>query len=238
MSPHRLRAPSSQRSWALVAVTAITLLAAPATAQAFDTGPHTDITRDALAAEGFGVTATDVVVVNNWFVDLYSNSSKIPQSGHADTAVSVFGALFENDENWPKFVLDAANRMHFDASIWDVANVGKAQSEWERLQRVDHAADAQHQVGRRARTRRSQLLSTIGIGLHSIQDFYSHSNWIEKQGVDGVDGTDWSKLRSGIRRRGSTSRRPHATRSTSTSATRPSTRTARTAPGTPTATRR
>ena len=58
---------------------------------------------------------------------------------------------------------------------------------------LDHAAAAQHQVGRRA-NKELQLLSTIGIGLHSLQDFYSHSNWIEKQGVDGVDGTDWSKL--------------------------------------------
>src|SRR3954451_23142046 len=108
------------RSSAVAALTAITLLAVPAGAQAFDTGPHSDITRDALTAEGFGPTASDVVVVNNWFVDLYSNSSKIPQSGHADTAVSVFGALFENDEHWSQAELDAANRLHFDAGIFDI----------------------------------------------------------------------------------------------------------------------
>src|SRR4051794_7136534 len=107
----------SPRSSTLAAITTIALLAVPAGAQAFDTGPHSDITRDALTAEGFGPTATDVAVVNDWFVDLYSNSSKIPQSGHADTAVSVFGALFENDEKWSRGVLDAANRLHFDAGI-------------------------------------------------------------------------------------------------------------------------
>ena len=176
---------------------AVTLLAAPAGAWAFDTGPHSDITRDALIAEGFGPTATDVVVVNNWFVDLYSNSSKIPQSGHADTAVSVLGAFFENNEHWPQAVLDAANRTHFDASIWDVANVGKAEVEWDRLQRattqllrsIKSAGGANKEI---------QLLSTIGMGLHAIQDFYSHSNWIEKQGVKGVDGTDWSTLSVGL----------------------------------------
>jgi len=174
----------------------LVFLVAPAGARAFDTGPHSDITRDALVAEGFGPTATDVVVVNNWFVDLYSNSSKVPQSGHADTAVAVLGAFFETDENWPQAVLDGANRMHFDASLWDVANVAKAQAEWERLQRattqllrsIESAGGANREL---------QLLSTIGIGLHSLQDFYSHSNWIEQQGVAGVDGTDWSKLRFG-----------------------------------------
>jgi hypothetical protein len=197
MSPVRAWVPRPSRSSALAALTAIVLIAMPASAQAFDTGPHSDITRDALTAEGFGATATDVVVVNNWFVDLYSNSSKIAQSGHADTAVSVLGAFFENDENWPKAVLDGAGRMHFDSSIWDVANVAKAEAEWNRLQR------ATTQLLRSIKSsgganKELQLLTTIGAGLHSIQDFYSHSNWIEQQGVAGVDGPDWSKLPFGL----------------------------------------
>ena len=166
------------------------LLALPASAEAFDTGPHSDITRDALAAEGFGPTAADVAVVNNWFVDLYSNSSKIPQSGHADTSVSVFGALFENDEHWPQAVLDAANRMHFDASIWDVANAAKAEAEWNRLQRA--TTQALRSIRSAGADKPLQVLSVIGTTLHSLQDFYSHSTWIEQQGVDGVVGPNWS----------------------------------------------
>src|SRR4051794_25128735 len=183
------------RSSALAALTATILLAAPAGAHAFDTGPHSDITRDALTAEGFGPTATDVAVVNNWFVDLYSNSSKIPQSGHADTSVSVFGALFENDEHWPQGVLDAANRMHFDASIWDVSDVGKAEIEWIRLQRA--TTQALRSIKSAGFDKEVQVLSVIGTTLHSLQDFYSHSNWIEDQGVAGDDGTDWSTLSFG-----------------------------------------
>jgi hypothetical protein len=189
MSAHRW----SPRSLALAAITAIAVLAAPAAAPAFDTGPHSDITRDALTAEGFGGTAADVVVVNNFFVDLYSNSSKIPQSGHADTAVSVLGAFFENDESWPQAVLDGANRMHFDSSLWDVANVGKAQQEWERLQRSTTQLLGSIKSVNGA-NKEIQVLSTIGMGLHALQDFYSHSNWIEEQGVTGNDGTNWSAL--------------------------------------------
>lgn len=197
MSPYCLRARRSPRSGVLAALTTIALLSAPSGAQAFDTGPHTDITRDALAAEGFGATARDVTVVNNWFVDLYSNSSKIPQSGHADAAVSVLGAFFENDEKWPQAALDGANRMHFDASVWDVANVGKAQAEWDRLQRVTTQLLGGIRSPRTT-NRELRLLSMIGVTLHSLQDFYSHSNWIEQQGVDGVDGTDWSTLTVGL----------------------------------------
>ena len=55
MSPLRPRAPWSSRSWALARPHGThCVLGAPAGAQAFDTGPHSDLTRDALTAEGFG----------------------------------------------------------------------------------------------------------------------------------------------------------------------------------------
>src|SRR5687767_13741735 len=116
-----------------VLVAVVVCLLAPASAQAFDTGPHSDITRDALLAEGFGGTAADVAVVNNWFVDLYSNASKVPQSGHADTLVEIVGSLIGPRENWPQAVVTSATRTHFDSSIWDVANVARAELEWNRI---------------------------------------------------------------------------------------------------------
>ena len=39
---------------------AVGLCLAPASAQAFDTGPHADMTRDALTAEGFGLPAASI----------------------------------------------------------------------------------------------------------------------------------------------------------------------------------
>jgi hypothetical protein len=44
---------------------ALGLCLAPASAQAFDTGPHADMTRDALTAEGFGAAGANVGMVNN-----------------------------------------------------------------------------------------------------------------------------------------------------------------------------
>jgi hypothetical protein len=191
MSSARVRRPRTILVLAVVAA-----LTAPAGSQAFDTGPHSDITRDALIAEGFSSTAADVAVVNNWFVDLYSNASKIPQSGHAKTSVEIVGSLIGPRENWPEAVLTAANRTHFDASIWDVANVAKAEAEWDRLQRATaQLLRSIKSVG--GANAELQVLSTIGMGLHALQDFYSHSNWMEKQGFPGVDGTDWSTLTVG-----------------------------------------
>jgi hypothetical protein len=36
-----------------------------------------------MTAEGFGADAVGVAQVNNWFVDIYENGSKVPFSGHA-----------------------------------------------------------------------------------------------------------------------------------------------------------
>jgi hypothetical protein len=73
MSRRCLRVLEAQRPWVIAAVTTVVLLAAPAGARAFDTGPHSDITRDALRAEGFGATATDVVVVNEQHAQLHGD---------------------------------------------------------------------------------------------------------------------------------------------------------------------
>ena len=168
----------------------LTCMLAPDAASAFDTGPHSDISRDALTAEGFGDTAVDVANVDNWFVDLYSNASKIPQSGHSTIGKGILGSLLGPRENWPDNVVKAAARSHFDSGRDDIFNAERAQKEWDRLMRntLSLAFDA------RVRNKPLDLLTAIGMSLHELEDFYSHSNWIEQQGLEGVDGTDWSKL--------------------------------------------
>ncbi len=173
-----------------VATFALIAIANASPAAAFDIGPHSDITLDALTAEGFGQTASDVVVANNWLVDLYSNSSKIPQSGHAGVLKVLLGSLLSRRESWPDAVVKAAGRSHFDSSRDDVANAEKARVEWERMMRNTL------RLVRDAHGRNAPLdaLTVIGISLHEMQDFYSHSNWIEAEGIAGTDGPLWSTM--------------------------------------------
>src|SRR5215212_6211834 len=160
-----LRRAARRRSRLVLPALAALLLAAPATTQAFDSAPHTDMTHDAMIAEGFGGTATDVSVVNNWLVDLYFNSKKIPQSGHAGLKIEIIGSLLGPRENWSKQITDGAERMHFDASVWDVFNVRQAQREFERLQRATTKAIRAIKTDGRPR-REARLLAVIGITLH------------------------------------------------------------------------
>src|SRR5262245_32964026 len=77
------RAMRSLKQVATVGVVAAGCLMAGGPAWSFDTGPHMNITRDALSGEGFSETALQIAQINNWFVDMYEKATSIPYSGHA-----------------------------------------------------------------------------------------------------------------------------------------------------------
>ena len=164
---------------ALVTFVALGLCLAPASAQAFDTGPHADMTRDALTAEGFGRAGANVGMVNNWFVDYYTNPDDNPYSGHANALVG-FLRFKLNHENWLHQWVEGARRMHFDAErrqvpMPDLSNTAGVDKEWQRLmfltrKWVQYAGRHNDPYA---------VMAVLGISLHSVQDFYAHSNWVE-----------------------------------------------------------
>jgi PLAT/LH2 domain len=154
-------------------------------ARAFDTGPHADMTRDALAAEGFGNTAIQITQVNNWLVDMGEQAHK--------------NLKFSNAA-WNSAILIAADRSHFDNTDKNgnpgegFKNTAELTAEWDRLRtRV-------HDLARAARDANNplRLLTVLGISLHQVQDFYTHTNWVEPSSSDagaiiGADGPGWLK---------------------------------------------
>jgi hypothetical protein len=179
------------RSIAAAVVAALALAAAPA--HAFDAGPHTDMTRDALTAEGFGSNAANVGVVENWFVDYYWNAKENPFSGHGDMLTEMLAnADPATKEYWPQFVVDGTNHMHFDSSqpgFPDLSNPQGVDEEWQRLMRVTRNALAQAKSSRDPLT----VMAVVGMSLHTVQDFYAHTSWVETAGKLGSpDGPGWS----------------------------------------------
>ena len=194
-----------RRTCAWVAVALLVLAAAPA-ASAFDTGPHYDMTIDALTSEGFGRPAADIVAVNNYFVDLYSNEKENPFSGHHSwyhPLTIVGGGTFHN-EDWDDALIAAADRLHFDPHDQNqMSTTAEVEAEWNRLQRgVTRAlADAKSlwALSRSSSGSPQQasdaaliVLSALGISLHSLQDYYTHSNWVEPGDVEIADGPNWA----------------------------------------------
>ena len=106
----------ARRGWLALLVVAATGLVAVATpAAAYDTGPHAEITEDAMGAEGFGPNAIGVAQVNNWFVDFYEQADKNPFSGHGG-AVKRLADGGGPHRGLVGQVIAAADRSHFDSS--------------------------------------------------------------------------------------------------------------------------
>jgi hypothetical protein len=85
-------------------------------------------------------------------------------------------------------VIAAADRSHFDETDGGFSTAADLAWEWDRLRWT---------VGRLARVARESnnpemLLTVLGISLHQVQDFYSHTNWLEPEGEPLRDGPGWA----------------------------------------------
>ena len=175
-------------------ITAALALTATPSALAFDTAPHYDITGDALTAEGFGRDAVRLAQLNNWFVDLYVNAKATPASGHAPWWKTLLGARWYlgEIENWNSSTIQAATRMHFDSHQggWGYRQKQDLEHEWKRLLQMTITMCKEG-----LRTAKPALcLTSLGAGFHQLQDFYTHSNWVEPRfgTLPGYDGPGWA----------------------------------------------
>lgn len=169
------------------AALALTIVAATAAspAAAFDTGPHTDITTEALRDEGFGTPAADIAGVNNYWVDLYSQAGETPYSGHASWYKELLAGAYFDREHWSQAVMDAAGQSHFDNQhVRPLTDTASVEREWLHLRRIAHMQM------QRARQHQDPLevITVIGQTLHPVQDFYTHTNWIEPSGANESPG--------------------------------------------------
>lgn len=181
------------RCCAVLGALLVLALGAAAPARAFDTGPHGDMTVDALRAEGFGPDAADVARVNNYFVDMYGNPSKVPFNDRSEVLKTILAGAIGNREHWSDALVDSAVGSHMDSvkrvlvdgQRLSLRDATAMEAEWARIRR------ATFRMVRRARADRSpiELLSAIGASLHPLQDFYSHTNWAETP--TDVDGPGW-----------------------------------------------
>ena len=184
----------------VLALSAVVIVLGTATpAVAFDGGPHEEITANAMTMEGFGTDAIGVAQVNNWFVDFYEQAESNSFSGHSDWLKrALTGAVVT--ENWSDEVIAAAYRSHFDTTpdgpfkgqVPSLSTTVGIKGEWDRLRRTVWT------LAQEARDENDpeKLLTVLGMSLHQVQDYYTHTNWVEPlpgRGVPGSDGPGWEE---------------------------------------------
>lgn len=150
-----------------VAVAVAVLAGWPGRASAFDAGYHADLTFEVLSREGFATDATGAAVVANYLDDGFES---------AKTAITeASGILAPLGHAWgnlygPASARDASDLyLHFD----DLPGTAEVSGAWDRL--VRNTRRAAQEAERRQDP--AGLLSVLGASLHTVQDFYSHSNW-------------------------------------------------------------
>jgi heterokaryon incompatibility protein Het-C len=129
-------------------VAAIVIFSMATSCFGFGTGSHFDLTRTVLTERQFREMPLEIVQVENWLTDYYSNSPTYSEKRR-----------------------EVLEKMHFD----NLFNEDQVKRYWSILLRnlktsTEQAARKNDQL---------EMLVTLGIGLHAVQDFYSHSNWVE-----------------------------------------------------------
>jgi hypothetical protein len=172
---------------AVAVLSTVFALSAAAPALAFDGGTHSELTADAMTAEGFGPDATGLAQVNNWFVDLYEQAALNPYSGHAGFFKRLLSGVV-SAERWSDAVVAAAWPSHFDNSE-ALFNTAGVTAECDRLRRAIWSLTQEA----REQNDPAMLVAVIGMSLHQIQDFYAHTNWVEPRDAKDADGPGWQE---------------------------------------------
>ena len=127
-------------------------------AQAFDTGGHREITLQAMTDEGYNANAARWAQDENWLTDYYTSSP---------TTLTISSLNQCNLE-----------KLHFDDlfTTQDVTNYWTT-LRYNTYQNVVAAANANNI---------DQFMVALGVSLHAVQDFYTHSDWVEAHSFDAA----------------------------------------------------
>lgn len=134
---------------------------------AFDTWWHAECTRKAMVANGFSSDARLATQVSNYLTDIES----------AMLTVNMIGVTEREKEE--VFAINARSSyefMHFDALF----TTKDLELNWQNLYRntINSLQRFSNNADVKPGFRLIVLLNIIGASLHAVQDFYSHSNWV------------------------------------------------------------
>jgi hypothetical protein len=152
------------------------------------------MTESAMGDEGFNLNARTIGRADNWFMDMYGTAGSNPYSGHADLLKEILAFSFGSREHWSKQLTDTSYHSHFDSTIPN-ANITKGSTdEWDRIRSQVYWLT--HQV--RQSHDPLSVLTVIGMSLHTVQDFYAHTNFSEPKGIGMFAAPGWDTLNHGL----------------------------------------
>lgn len=158
----------------LALITLAALLASPAAG--FDTYWHSQASQAVGQAFGFSEHAWKVMQMGNFAPDFFGPVADFASKGLKSSDIDKIGAY--NAQNGPARA--AAIFMHFDNLNAELTR--NSQFDYIFTQLLHTTQNTLAAVNKRndidARTKKVLILVALGASLHTVQDFYSHSDWI------------------------------------------------------------
>jgi hypothetical protein len=158
-------------------------------AAAFDTWWHAECTRKTMVANGFSADARLAVQVSNYITDFMA----VLNMGNDELGkIKIDKALFRSDHSY--------DFMHFDA-IYTTADIEK---NWTLILENTKTALKQFATSSTVEPGFRQIVffNIIGASLHIIQDFYSHSNWVNTYMAKGISPIPiWYNVADSVRKK-------------------------------------
>jgi hypothetical protein len=157
---------------------------------AYNSKAHYDLAVDALRDEGVGIDQPQIwyVAMMDNMVDFIGKAKETDWDWLIDFAIvpeiSWWNLGEYDDDEIEQRLSDKAHFQHFN-------NYDDLNTEWIRLQEQTYRAvqDAEKRGDEQA------FLAIMGMSLHTVQDFYAHSNWPEQTEAQGwPDNTTWFQV--------------------------------------------
>ncbi|MDR7419758.1 MAG: hypothetical protein QN178_12720 [Armatimonadota bacterium] len=167
-----------RRIAAVLASALLIVLCAPARAVlAFDTWWHAEATRHGVIANGFSADARLATQVTNYLTDFHTVAAD---------KIGGFEGLYRRLPGGPPQSAPTAarldpvdmDRLHFDS----LRSTAEVEAQWATLEANTKAALRKYATDPSVKPgfRPIVLLTILGASLHMVQDFYSHSNWVNE----------------------------------------------------------
>jgi hypothetical protein len=141
------------------------VLATARPASAFDTWWHAVETQQACAATGFSDDARLVLQVENYLTDMIAGvTSKV------EPYPAMLGLLYST-----RLLDEGYDYLHFDA-LWNVEQISANYDKLEKNTLV--AIEKYSKIQGTGAFRMAAMMTALAASMHAVQDFYSHSNWV------------------------------------------------------------
>lgn len=173
----------------IIIISLIIFLFSSVSLHAVDHKWHADATRIAMKEHGFSDDARLLVQFTNFLVDFFAVINEYAPLIEEKSRILLLG-MISDSQSGSQLRTNSENiaRLHFD----NLTSTQQFEYQWKKLEENTMSALKRYSSSSVVKSgfRTITLFTIIGASLHALQDFYTHSNWVEECLKHAENGTE------------------------------------------------